>query len=430
METLKICYLARNYGSVIHGPSLYGTCIVDGAVKKGHEVWLVTPDKTKNNEKIRFVYVKKPRDLKHATWIELSKTFSKKIGEIEEKFDAVHFLNSLEIMRYNNNLNNVYTTIHGYHFAESTWNLDYYLRMYPYDWYFRYLYYNIGRMMEKKNLKKMKHIFAVSEYMKNSLMKNYGIGEEKISVVPNGIEIRKEKFTRKFNHNILLVGNNFQTKGVSTLILATKILKNEFPEMKVTIVGEDKATNYMKKIAREEGVQEMVNFTGHVNYEQLKEYYKKADIFAMPSTIESFGIALLEAMNYGLPLIGTNAGGIPEIIEEGKNGFLIEPKKPKALAEKNKNAFHRRQNKKKYGTELSESSKKIRHKKHSGRNTEKILKTPHISKEAKQNNLNANHKKQDHKNYQTKMACNSSGQMKINKPQTQKKTKKQERKTN
>jgi len=76
-----------------------------------------------------------------------------------------------------------------------------------------------------------------------------------------------------------------------------------------------------------------------VDYEQLREYYKKADIFAMPSTIESFGIALLEAMNYGLPLIGSNAGGIPEVIEDGKNGFLIEPKKPKILAEKIRTLF-------------------------------------------------------------------------------------------
>jgi glycosyltransferase involved in cell wall biosynthesis len=334
METLKICYLARNYGSVIHGPSLYGEYIIDGAVKKGHEVWLVTPDTTKANSQIRFVNVKKPRDLKHATWIELSRTFSKKLEEIKnEKFDAIHFLNSLEVMRYNNNLKNVYTTVHGYHFAESTWNLDYYLKMYPYDWYTRYPYYNIGRFLERKNLRNMKHILAVSKYMKNSLVKNYEIEERKISVVPNGIEIKNQNIKRRFSHNLLLVGNNFQTKGVSTLIYATRILKREFPEMKITIVGEDKASGYMKKLAEENGVGKNFNFTGHVDYNQMEEHYAKADIFTMPSTIESFGIALLEAMGYGLPLIGTSVGGIPEIIEDKKNGFIIPPKKPRMLAD-------------------------------------------------------------------------------------------------
>lgn len=67
---------------------------------------------------------------------------------------------------------------------------------------------------------------------------------------------------------------------------------------------------------------------------ELKEKYKEADIFILPSTIEGFGMVFLEAMNYGLPVIGSNVGGIPEIIDDGKNGFLVDPENPKEIAEK------------------------------------------------------------------------------------------------
>ncbi|MFH1210772.1 MAG: glycosyltransferase family 4 protein [archaeon] len=338
MDTLKICFVSRNYGSVIHGPSIYGNNLINGIIKKGHEVHIITPDNTATSNKAKIIYVKKPIDLKHATWIQLSSIFSKKIERLSkiEKFDIVHFLNSLEVMRYNGKINNVLTTIQGYHFAESTLNPFHYTNRYPIDWYLRYPYYNIGRLFEIKGLRKMKHIITPSEYIKKSLIKNYDLSESKITTVYYGIKQNKEHTLRKkFNYNVILVGNNFQTKGISTLIRVAKSLKKEFPMAKYTIVGDDKRVlPYMKKLTEKEGVAEKFIFTGHVPNTELKEKYKEADIFILPSTIEGFGMVFLEAMNYGLPVIGSNVGGIPEIIDDGKNGFLVDPENPKEIAEK------------------------------------------------------------------------------------------------
>ena len=67
---------------------------------------------------------------------------------------------------------------------------------------------------------------------------------------------------------------------------------------------------------------------------QWHEQFRNADVFAMPSYAEAFGLVFQEAAGYGLALIGTRVGGIPEMIFEGENGFLIEPGDQKALAEK------------------------------------------------------------------------------------------------
>jgi glycosyltransferase involved in cell wall biosynthesis len=334
MESLRICYLSRNYGSVIHGPALSGTLIIDGAVKKGHEVSLITPDRTRTNDKINFIYVKEPKDKKHATWIELSKIFSDRLKGLNQKFDVVHFLNSLEIMRYGADLNNVVTTIRGYHFAESKLNPSFYYRNYPYDWYKRYPYYNLGRFFERRGLRKMAHILAVSDYMKGAVVKAYDIDPGKVSVVPNGIEVVRDDVKRDFDYRILFVGNNFQGKGLPTLVDAVKILRNEFPSIKVTVVGDDKALGFMKNLVSSYGLAGNFVFTGHVDHKHMKEYYKDADLFVLPSLIESFGLVFIEAMNYGLPVIGSDVGGIPEIIRDGKDGFVVKPFDHVQLAEK------------------------------------------------------------------------------------------------
>jgi glycosyltransferase involved in cell wall biosynthesis len=80
-------------------------------------------------------------------------------------------------------------------------------------------------------------------------------------------------------------------------------------------------------------MRDKVIFTGWVSDNLLPSYYQACDVFALPSLKEGFGIVFLEAMYYAKPCIGARAGGIPEVIEDGKTGFLAEPGDANALAD-------------------------------------------------------------------------------------------------
>jgi glycosyltransferase involved in cell wall biosynthesis len=90
----------------------------------------------------------------------------------------------------------------------------------------------------------------------------------------------------------------------------------------------------LRDMAKKFDLEEDVIFLGFVEEEKKALYYKSANIFSLPSTnmAESFGIVNLEAMASGIPLVGSNLGGIPDIIHEGKNGLLAKPSDHKSLA--------------------------------------------------------------------------------------------------
>lgn len=81
-------------------------------------------------------------------------------------------------------------------------------------------------------------------------------------------------------------------------------------------------------------IEQYITFIGKVPNEKVPEYMGASDVFVLPSLSESFGIVNLEAMASGLPIIATNVRGLPEIIKNGENGFLVEPKNPEGIAEK------------------------------------------------------------------------------------------------
>ena len=101
--------------------------------------------------------------------------------------------------------------------------------------------------------------------------------------------------------------------------------------------GLDSEPNYvsgMQKKVTVNGLRSIVQFHGLLDNEDLVAKLKTAQVLAVPSSYEGFGIAYLEGMAFGLPAIGTNAGAASEIITDGENGFLIEPDDAKTLSEK------------------------------------------------------------------------------------------------
>lgn len=139
---------------------------------------------------------------------------------------------------------------------------------------------------------------------------------------------------------LLFVGRLTEKKGVQYLIDAMALVRVEIPEAKLLIVGHGELEQKLKKQVEDLGLHEVVLFTGGLVNKELPAYYASADIFIGPSiqTVdgdsEGFGLTFVEAAMSGCLVIGSRVGGIEDIIEDGKNGFLVPPGDSIILADK------------------------------------------------------------------------------------------------
>jgi glycosyltransferase involved in cell wall biosynthesis len=142
------------------------------------------------------------------------------------------------------------------------------------------------------------------------------------------------------NNVIFSVGRLVEKKGIKFLIEAMPLILREIPYAKLIIGGSGPLENELKDLVKSLNLGKKIFFTGYIKNSELPKYFRAADVFVLPSIqtkvgdTEGLGIVLLEAMGCGTPVVGSNIGGITDIIHNGKNGLLVEPKNPKDIAEK------------------------------------------------------------------------------------------------
>ena len=167
---------------------------------------------------------------------------------------------------------------------------------------------------------------------------NAGFKRERLTILPHGTDVDKFKPGKRDDSlagtNIIFVGRIFSIKGVHVLVEAAKILKESGHIFRINIIGkgQDEYESDIRKKIDEYGLDGNVFLEGMVSQEDIPKYYKNSDIAVVPSLKESFGITLIEAMSSGLPVIASKVGAIPEIIEDGTDGILVEPDEPEVLA--------------------------------------------------------------------------------------------------
>ncbi len=115
-------------------------------------------------------------------------------------------------------------------------------------------------------------------------------------------------------------------KGQGTIIDAARLAATRYPDMRFVLVGDGRDEDRFREQAA--GL-DNVEFAGYVT--EVDDYLSVFDVFVFPSLHEGLGSTLLDAMSFGLPVVATNVGGIPDIIEDGSNGYLVEPEEPDAL---------------------------------------------------------------------------------------------------
>lgn len=158
-------------------------------------------------------------------------------------------------------------------------------------------------------------VFTMGRYVRDSLVRDYQVAPHRAVAIGAGPNIVLGKRSNVVgSQNILFVGTNWERKGGPPLLEAFRRIRRKYPQAQFNIVGCSPDIN-------EPGV----NVIGRVAREDLHRHFSEARLFALPTIHEAFGIAFVEALHFGLPIIGTSIGAIPEFAEDGVNGFTVAP---------------------------------------------------------------------------------------------------------
>lgn len=178
---------------------------------------------------------------------------------------------------------------------------------------------------------------AISDEIEDILLKNKWTTPAKILKLANASKIVPDESLqinsspRSEEITIGSVANFRQQKDHRTLLQAFKSVSLKHPECKLVLVGDGPTKDQMKDLASELGLGDRVMFVGEVN--DTGQYYRQFDIFALSSHYEGHSLVILEAMNYAIPIVATNVGGVPNTVNDGVEGFLVSPQSPEKFSE-------------------------------------------------------------------------------------------------
>lgn len=185
-------------------------------------------------------------------------------------------------------------------------------------------------------------VICNSKFTRREILK-LGLSPSKVKVIYNWVASLPrcnmnhlsgvlKKFGLNEKNFILSVGRlDDRHKGFSMLIQALGLLKNKGYDLTLAIAGKGRDKQLLMDYSIELGIKHHVRFLDSVSDTDLACLYEGCELFVLPSRLEGFGLVLLEAMSFGKPIVSTKVGGIPEVIENGINGILVDPE-PSALA--------------------------------------------------------------------------------------------------
>lgn len=158
-------------------------------------------------------------------------------------------------------------------------------------------------------------------------------------VVPNIIDLSRFSFLQNKSSEVqqayprLLVARNLEALyDNATAIRAFHIIRREYSEAQLTIVGDGPERDSLKKLVSELKLGGAVKFTGKLDNAALPALYQTADISLNPSLIDNMPISVLESLASGVPVVSTDVGGVPYLLENGCTGLLVPPQNPDAMA--------------------------------------------------------------------------------------------------
>jgi glycosyltransferase involved in cell wall biosynthesis len=193
-------------------------------------------------------------------------------------------------------------------------------------------------VIERYYLNKTDNMIFVSDFIRKDVERILGRAPPRGAIVRNGVDLERFGNTSAPRENpeklnIMYCGRLLALKGLNNLMEAFAIVHKSNPNTHLTLVGGGDAVQWAET-AKLSGVPEgAITFTGQRKYEEMPGIINNADIFVLPSISESMPLSLLESMACGRACVASRVGGIPEIITNGQDGFLVAPANSKELAD-------------------------------------------------------------------------------------------------
>lgn len=207
----------------------------------------------------------------------------------------------------------------------------------------------VATQLKKFTLNNTKLTTVVSKTIKQEVLKTIN-SELKVKVISMGVDSilfhpnkYDQSIKRKYNlqeYFLLFVGFLVEKKGIGYLIKAMPTIIKKFPKSKLLIIGIGPQEDRLKELAKNLKLEKNIIFLGSLKNSELPKYYATADLLIAPSIraqkgdLEGLPVVIMEGMATGKPIIATRCGGIPEIVKDGQNGFLVNQKSFRQLADK------------------------------------------------------------------------------------------------
>lgn len=195
--------------------------------------------------------------------------------------------------------------------------------------------------------RRLDKLICLTEPHRENLQTHLNIAPEKLEIIPNMVDTERfspARASKKLREAysiapdtclIGVVGRLDEHKGQREAILAMEGLQKYGARLHLVLIGEDTLNNpgtgeKLRALVRERGLENRIDFTGFLD--PVEEAMASLDILLVPSSAETFGRTIIEGMACGLPVIATRAGGVPDIIQDGKTGLLVNPQDSQDLA--------------------------------------------------------------------------------------------------
>ena len=194
----------------------------------------------------------------------------------------------------------------------------------------------IAGWLIRYSLRHADHIIPTNIFLKDHIKKNFGIAEEKMTVIPLGVDrelfkhIDQAEARRKLDlpaakRAILYVGALLTIKGVDILPEVISKVCDVVPEALFVFVGAGPLKDLLVSDIEKRGLSGNAMFAGSKIHEELPLWYGASDLMVLPTTSEGLGMVVREAISTGLPVVASNVGGVPDVVKDGETGYLTEP---------------------------------------------------------------------------------------------------------
>ncbi|MCH7605838.1 MAG: glycosyltransferase [Chloroflexi bacterium] len=201
------------------------------------------------------------------------------------------------------------------------------------------------QQVEQELMASAARIVAFSPHERDAMVRLYQADTSNVELIPCGVDLSlfrpldqqkaREKLGLDGGKVLLYVGRVEPLKGLELLLHTTAQLET-CEQVRVLVVGgateQDQEVDRIRDLARDLNVEDAFEFVGRVDQEELPLYYNAADVCVVPSYYESFGLAALESMACGTPVVATRVGGLSTIIQHGRTGYLKSWRCPEAFA--------------------------------------------------------------------------------------------------